>query len=102
MAKQVSLKATARPGLGRTQAKKVRSASLIPGIVYGSHIKPMPIQLNQKDVEIVFKQATSDNMLVDLSVEENGKSSNRLAFLQEIQRNPVTDQILHLDFHEVR
>lgn len=102
MAKQVSLKASARVGIGRTQAKKVRAGSMIPGIVYGSHVKPTPIQLNQKDIETLFKHSTSDNMLIDLSLEENGKTTNRLAFLQEIQRNPVTDKVLHLDFHEIR
>jgi large subunit ribosomal protein L25 len=102
MAKQVSLKATVRSGIGRTETKKVRSASRIPAIVYGSHIEPMPIQFEQKDIENMFQHARSDNLLVDLTLDENGKSSNRLAFLQEIQRHPVTDQVLHLDFHEVR
>jgi large subunit ribosomal protein L25 len=102
MAKQVSLKATVRSGIGRTQAKKVRSGSRIPAIVYGSHIQPTPIQLDQKEIENVFKHSSSDNMLVDLTLDDNGKSSNRLAFLQEIQRHPVTDQVLHLDFHEIR
>jgi large subunit ribosomal protein L25 len=102
MAQQVSLKASIRVGLGRREAKKVRSESRIPGIIYGSHTKPTALQLDQKDVENVFKQASSSNLLIDLTLDENGKSSNRLAFLQEIQRHPITDRVLHLDFHEIR
>jgi large subunit ribosomal protein L25 len=102
MAKQVSLKATLRPGIGGRNAKKTRAASLIPAVVYSSHIQPTPIQLDEKEVTRIFKQATSESMLVDLALDENGKTSNRLAFIQETQRHPLTDRILHLDFHEIR
>ena len=102
MAKQVSLKVSSRTGLGRQAVKKARTASMIPAIVYGSHIKPTPIQVAEREIERIFKHATSENMLVELSLEENGKPSNRLAFIQEIQHHPITDRILHLDFHEVR
>lgn len=102
MAKEVSLKASVRSGTGRQSGKKTRAAGQIPAIVYGAHTKPLPIQVKRVDVQRMFKHATSENMLVDLSLEEGGKSSNRLAFIQEIQRHPVKDEILHMDFHEVR
>lgn len=102
MAKQVSLKASTRLGVGRQSAKKIRAEAKIPGIIYGSHIKPLPIQLDGKEVEIVFKHASSENMIVDLSLDENGKVSQRLAFIQETQRHPTEDCILHMDLHEIR
>ncbi len=102
MAKQVSLKAFPRNSLGRQQAKKTRAAAMIPAIIYGAHIKPTPIQVETREMERVFKHATSENMLVDLALEEKGKTTNRLAFIQEIQHHPTSDCILHLDFHEVR
>lgn len=102
MAKQVSLKATPRTGVGRKGARLTRAASMIPAIVYGSHIKPLAIQVDSKEMGRVFKNATSENMLVDLALDQGGKVENRLAFIQEIQRHPLTDKVLHLDFHEVR
>jgi len=102
MAKQVSLKASCRSGTGRQQAKKTRTAGLVPGVLYGAHIKPMSIQVEERELTRVFKHATSENMLVELSLDEGGKTSNRLAFIQEIQHHPIRDRVLHLDFHEVR
>ncbi len=102
MAKQVSLKAVQRVGIGRGHARKVRAQRMIPGIVYGSHIQPIPIQVDAREVDRIFKHATSENMLVDLSLDEGSKVRNRLAFIQEIQHHPLSDQVLHLDFHEVR
>lgn len=102
MAKQISLKAFRRPGVGRQQARKTRDGGMIPAVIYGSHIQPQPIQVNSREVDRIFKHATSENLLVDLALEEEGKTSNRLALIQEIQHHPVNDRILHLDFHEVR
>ncbi len=102
MAKQVSLKASCRSGIGRLQAKKTRTDGLVPGVLYGAHIKPMSIQVDERELTRVFKHATSENMLVELSLDEGDKTSNRLAFIQEIQHHPIRDHVLHLDFHEVR
>ncbi len=102
MAKQVSLKASHRSGVGRQQARKTRDLNQIPAIVYGAHTQPINIQLDSKEVTRVFKQATSENMLVDLALDEGGKISNRLAFIKEIQHHPLTDKVLHLDFFEIR
>ncbi len=102
MAKQVSLKATFRSGSGRQQARKTRESAQIPAIIYGSHIQPTSIQVDARELDRIFKHATSENMLVDLTLDENGKISNRLAFIQEIQHDPLTDRVLHLDFHEIR
>jgi len=102
MAKQVSLKVSPRSGLGRRQAKKIRNAGMVPGVLYGAHIKSLPIQVEKRELSRIFKHATSENMLVDLTLDENGKTSNRLAFIQEIQHHPIRDHVLHLDLHEVR
>lgn len=102
MAKQVSLKASRRGGVGRQHARKTRAKAMIPAVVYGSHVQPTPIQVDAREVERIFKHATSENMLVELTLEDQGKTSNRLTFIQEIQHHPLSDQVLHLDFHEVR
>jgi large subunit ribosomal protein L25 len=40
-------------------------------------------------------------VLIDLQVEEAGKTVNRLALIQDVQRHPCQDVILHVDFREV-
>jgi large subunit ribosomal protein L25 len=39
---------------------------------------------------------------VDLEIADGGKSSNRLALIQEVQHDPIKGNILHVDFHAVK
>lgn len=95
------MKAKPRAEAGRMAVKRLRAGGAIPAVVYGAHRQPMSIAVASKDLEKVLHQATGENVLVDLLVEENGKTNNRLALIQEVQHHPVDDIILHVDFHEV-
>ena len=101
MAKQVQLKAKSRSESGRAPVKRLRAQGIIPGIVYGAHIKPLTISVVSRDLENVLHHATGENVLVDLQVDEAGKTNNRLALIQEVQHHPFADTILHVDFQEV-
>jgi len=99
MAKQIQLKAKSRTETGRVLVKQLRSRGSIPGVVYGAHMQPFNIAIDTEDFEKALHHATSENVLVDLQVEESGKTKNRLALIQEVQHHPVTDKVLHVDFH---
>ena len=101
MAKQVQLKAQLRNVIGKTQVKRLRAQGAVPGSVYGTHTKPYNITVNTRELGDVLHRATGENVLVDLQVEEGGKTNNRLALIQEVQHHPFLDTILHVDFHEV-
>jgi large subunit ribosomal protein L25 len=101
MAKQVQLKAKARTETGKGQVKRMRGDGVVPGVVYGAGVKPMPITVASKALAEVLAQASSGNVLVDLQVDEGGQTRNRLALLQEVQSHPVNDVLLHVDFREV-
>jgi len=101
MAKQVQLRAQMRNVTGKTQVKRLRAGGAVPGSVYGTHTKPYNITVNTRELGDVLHRATGENVLVDLQVEEGGKTNNRLALIQEVQHHPFLDTILHVDFHEV-
>lgn len=101
MAKQVQLKAKPRIEAGKGPVKRLRATGVVPAIVYGAQDKPLNIGVIEDDLAEVLHHATGENVLVDLLVEEQGQSRNRLALIQEVQHHPVTDEILHVDFHEV-
>ncbi len=101
MAKQVPLKAKTRAEIGKGAVKRIRRQDIIPGVVYGAHMKSLTITVGVKDFERAVHHASSENVLVDLQLDEAGKTSNRLALIQDVQHHPVTDQVLHVDFHEV-
>lgn len=101
MAKQVQLKARARNEAGRGKVKRLRAEGIVPAVVYGPHIKPISIAVAARDLGNVLHHATGENVLVDLLVEEDGKTNSRLALIQEVQHHPFEDTILHVDFQEV-
>jgi large subunit ribosomal protein L25 len=101
MAKQVQLKAKSRSEAGKGPVKRLRSEGIIPGVVYGAHSKPLNICVGSRELSDVLHSATGENVLVDLQVEEAGKTNNRLALIQEVQHHPFEDTILHVDFQEV-
>jgi large subunit ribosomal protein L25 len=101
MAQKVQLKAKSRAEIGKGAVKRMRDQGSVPGVVYGSHMKPINVMVAVKELEKALHSATSENVLVDLQLEEGGKMNNRLTLIQEVQHHPYKDTILHIDFHEV-
>jgi large subunit ribosomal protein L25 len=83
--KKYQLTVTTREGTGRSASRRLRKAEKIPAILYGKHTKPETL-------------AVAAAEFVKLRKEIGGKA----AFLQEIQRDPITDKYLHLDLQEVK
>lgn len=101
MAQKVQLKAKSRAEIGKGAVKRMRDQGAVPGVVYGAHMKPINITVAVEELEKALHSATSENVLVDLQLEEGGKTNNRLALIQEVQHHPYKDTILHIDLHEV-
>ncbi len=101
MAQKVQLKAKSRAEIGKGAVKRMRDQGAVPGVIYGSHMKPINITVAVEELEKALHSTTSENVLVDLSLEEDGKTNNRLTLIQEVQHHPFEDTILHIDFHEV-
>ena len=72
----------------------------MPAVIYGRQAKPQNLEVNAKEFGDLIHHSVSENMLVDLSV-ENDARAKRLALVQEIQHHPLTAAVLHVDFHEV-
>ena len=101
MAKQIKLSARPRTEAGSNAVKKVRSRGFIPANIYGKDSAPFSLEVNQKAVEQVLAHAAGENILVELEIEDQGKTTNRLSLIQEVQHHPVRRNVLHVDFHAV-
>ena len=101
MAQKVQLKAKSRTEIGKGAVKKMRDQGAVPGVIYGSHMKPINVTVAVEELERALHSATSENVLVDLQLDEGGKTNSRLTLIQEVQHHPFKDTILHIDFHEV-
>jgi len=98
--KSVPLQAYQRSQLRRGEVKKLRANGRVPATIYGRQTKPQNLELNSKEIANLINHSVSENLLVDLAV-ENDARAKRLALVQEVQHHPLDGKVLHVDFHEV-
>jgi large subunit ribosomal protein L25 len=98
--KSVALKAYPRSQVQHAEVKKLRASGRVPATIYGRLAKPQNLEINAKEISDLIHHSASENLLVDLSV-ENDARARRLALVQEIQHHPLDGKVLHVDFHEV-
>jgi large subunit ribosomal protein L25 len=101
MAKQVKLSARARTQVGGTVANKLKRDGLIPAVIYGGKEGSMPLQVGARDISNVLSRALGENILVELEIENAGKTTSRMALIQEVQHATLSGGIVHVDFHAI-
>jgi large subunit ribosomal protein L25 len=93
----IQLSAQTREKMGGKN-ESLRQEGLIPGILYGRKIKNQLVKVNEKDFREVFERA-GESTLVDLTVDDQEKVE---VLIHEIQKNPVTEKYIHIDFYQIR
>jgi len=101
MANQVKLSARIRTQSGRNAVKQVRARGSVPAVIYGSKTEPANLEVSRRDIEALLSHAVGENILVDLEIDEDGKKTNRLSMIQEVQRHTIRRGVTHVDFHAV-
>lgn len=101
MAKQIKLSARPRAEAGRNAVKKVHARGAVPAVIYGAKDAPENLEVSKKDIEGILAHAVGENILVDLEINDGGKTTNRLSLIQEVQHHPVRGEVIHVDFHAV-
>lgn len=71
----------------------LRQDGFVPAVVYGYQVNTTPIAVNERDLE---KKLREDGRNAVLSLELDGKHVN--AVLAEVQKDPLKDTLIHLDF----
>lgn len=92
----LELKAESRTALGR-KTNSLRRSGFIPAVLYGHAKKPTSVEVSTKDFDKIFKSA-GETSLVSLIL--GGHKHN--VFIHDMARDPLSGQIIHVDFFEVR
>ena len=96
---RVDLTGEVRTAVGKSQAKRLRRARRIPGIVYGGRQGPLPVVVNPQ--ELLSALDAGENVLINLSLGKADGDQTRMVILKELQLDPVRGRPLHADFQEV-
>jgi large subunit ribosomal protein L25 len=94
----IQLKGTRREALGKGGARRARAAGQIPGVVYGHGEAPVAVAIDAKEFETALRGHEGSNPIVTLSV---GGSRDVTALVRDVQLDPLTRGIIHLDFQHI-
>ena len=92
----ISLSAKIREDFGK-KTKSIKEADKIPAVVYGPGVKNASIIIDYKDFQKIFKQA-GESSLIELDIQ--GEKEKRPVLIHEIQKDPISDKFIHVDFFQ--
>lgn len=96
--KTIDLKVQARETVGKKAAKEVRRQGKVPAILYGRGVTPTPLAVDVKEFHRATHTRAGGNVLISLKVEGAKGKKETTCLIKEVQRDPVTDEVWHIDF----
>ena len=83
--------------IGSRSSRRLRRDGKVPGVLYGLGQDPEIFSVDYGDLRRALTTDAGLNALIQLSV--NG--TNQLSILKSLQRHPVKDEVIHVDFVRV-
>jgi len=95
---RVKLQVRPREGRGSKDAKALRAAGDIPGVIYSATTDTQAIVVNAR----ALRQAVSGGLHTILDVTLDGDGQTRPVLIKDLQLDPVRGRVVHIDLHEIR
>lgn len=80
------------------QTSSLRRQGIIPAHLYGHGLESLTLQTTLSSVNNLLR-TIERNTIIDLQI--NGEPQPRPVMLRGLQRNPATDELLHVDFFQI-
>ncbi len=96
----IELKADIRESSGNGPARVLRREGRIPAILYGPGKDSVKLSVSVSDLEKIIKERTKGHVFIDLVI-GGEKKAKKQAMIKELQTNPATRDLLHVDFYEI-
>ncbi len=97
---EIRIKAEARKGRGKGPARKMRREGAIPAVLYGKDVEPLALSISSRDWWLLETHARS-NAVIKMELTEGAKVQERPVMVKNVQKRPVDDKVLHVDFLQV-
>ena len=99
------IKALSRSERGKNAAYSLREKGLIPAVLYGHNFPPVTLSISAGELTAMLKpvgHSAGEHALHKLSIEDRRDIPVKDIMIKEIQRDPITQKILHIDLYAVR
>ena len=99
MIKNIVVEVNERTDLGKNASRRHRRNGDVPGVVYGLGRPPVSVAVGSRKIEHVLGLETGKNTIFTLSLA--GQDRSRAVMIKALQRDPVTERLVHVDFVRV-
>ena len=96
----IKLDAQSRQGTGKGPNRSLRASGQIPAVLYGQEAETVNLAVNGHNFQNLVTKVADELVMFDLTVEKTDIRS-QLMMIREIQRDPVTERLVHIDFIRV-
>jgi large subunit ribosomal protein L25 len=90
-----------RSETGKGSARRARATGRVPAVLYGRKESPVPLSVDPRALVHSLDKKRKRNTVFSLAVSANGKSQDVTAMIRDVQIDPLTQQIVHVDFLRV-
>ncbi|HVN23541.1 MAG TPA: 50S ribosomal protein L25 [Syntrophorhabdales bacterium] len=97
---EIRLKAESRVQGGKNVARRLRREGVIPAILYGKDVEPLPLRVSAKEWRNLQGRVKS-NTIIKMELKRNDHAEERPVMLKDLQRATLSDVVLHIDFLQV-
>ncbi|HEX9801529.1 MAG TPA: 50S ribosomal protein L25 [Thermoanaerobaculia bacterium] len=96
---EATIEVDRRSGTGKGVSRRLRAAGVVPAVLYGAGRDPIAIQVPRKTLLDLFKAGGHENRIFLLKLA--GTDQTRHAMVRDLQLDPTTHEIAHLDFQRI-
>jgi len=98
---EIILNAQIRQELGKNKVSNLRGAGFIPAVVYAEGKSSLAIKVSHRELVRLLHQHHLENAILSLKIKDDKKDKPRSCLIKETQYDPVTGDIIHVDFNEI-
>jgi len=95
----ITLEVEPREESGKNACRRLRARGLVPGNVYGLDSPSFKVAVSPRRIEELLRSGSGMNTIFTLKMA--GEERKRETMIKELQRDPVTEHALHVDFMRI-
>ncbi|MBU2473417.1 MAG: 50S ribosomal protein L25 [Candidatus Omnitrophica bacterium] len=97
---RVKIKVSLREGRGKEIVKKLRKQGFIPAVVYSNDVNTV-LNIPVEGLKVLRSIHFSESTIIDMDITGEKDSLSMPVFIKDVQFNPLTEAIDHIDFLKV-
>ena len=81
-------------------SRRLRDKGFVPAVFYGRSAENILLAVNNDEL-IKLHKDKKDHAFIKLLIDDGGKKMEKLSLIKELQLQPLTGKLYHVDFYEV-